>query len=231
MKKVMLSSLMLTVSLVAFAQDSEEEVPATRVFPDIKKHELGIMTQSGGVEDGVNLLGVQYKVWKDEHRAFRFIAAYGNYNTFNSSIVSLASDSLTEVHSLTKVNMPVIGMGLEMQRNFWRKVYFSAAVDIWGGYGGGSVDTFIHTRQRSNSGGPTITYGSPFIPQDVRMTYVAIAPSIGARIQGKRVTVGLDIMPLQLSYRNLNYEKGTSTGIVDFNAGLYLQRISVSYRL
>ncbi|MCD6064300.1 MAG: hypothetical protein K0R82_2211 [Flavipsychrobacter sp.] len=62
------------------------------------------------------------------------------------------------------------------------------------------------------------------------MTYVGLAPSIGAKIRGNRVTVGLELMPIQMVYRNINYEKASSVGVLDFNAGIYFQRISVAYR-
>jgi hypothetical protein len=230
MKKVILSALLLSIGTAAFAQETEEEVPVTRVQPAVRNHELGIMTQSGDNERSVNLVGAQYKVWKDEHRAFRFIAAFGSHTSYASSILALGADSITEVHSTTNVKMPVIGMGVEMQRQFWRRVYLSAAVDVWGGYGGGNVETFTGTRARTTAGGPINTYGSSFIPQDVKMTYVGLAPSIGAKIRGNRVTVGLELMPIQMVYRNINYEKASSVGVLDFNAGIYFQRISVAYR-
>ncbi|WP_276133607.1 hypothetical protein [Polluticoccus soli] len=230
MKKAILSALLLSLGVTVFAQEAKEETPATRKLPEFRKHELGIMQQSGGNDLGVNLVGAQYKTWRDEHHGLRFIAAYGNHNSFASSIVSLGSDSLTEVHSVTKVNMPVIGMGFEMQRHFWRSVYFSAAVDVWGGYGSGNVDTFSSTRHRTAAGPPTNTYGASFIPQDVSMSMVGIAPSVGAKILTNRVAFNLELMPVQMVFKSLNYEKAPSSSLFNFDAGMYLSRLSVSYR-
>lgn len=232
MKKAILSALLLSLGVIAFAQEAEEDVPATRVQQPIeRKHELGILTQSpGDAQGGVTLLGAQYKVWKDEHRAFRFLAGFGNHISYNSTIVGIGADSITEVHSSANVKMPVIGMGVEMHRNFWRNVYLSAAVDVWGGYGGGNIDTFASRRSLNSAGGPTNTYGTPLLEQDVTMTYVGLAPSIGGKIHGKRITFALELMPIQVVYRNVSYEKAPSSGILDFNAGLYFQRVSVSYR-
>lgn len=230
MKKTILSALLFSLGVTAFAQEAEEQIPATRVQPLVRKHELGIMTQSGGLDLSVNLIGAQYKSWRDEHHGIRFIAAYGNHNNFNSSIVSLGADSITEVHAITKVNMPVVGMGFEMQRNFWRSVYFSAAVDVWGGYGGGNVDTFTTTRDRNSASGPTNTYGASFIPQGLNMGVVGLAPSVGAKILTNRVAFQLELMPVQMVFRSLNYEKAPSASVFSFDAGMYLSRLSVSYR-
>lgn len=231
MRKAIFAALLLSLSIPAIAQETEEQIiPETRVQPVVRQHELGIVTEGAGYENGVNFIGAQYKNWKDEHRALRFMAGMGNYYTFNSSILSLGADSVTRAHSMTKVNMPMIGAGIEMQRHFWKKVHLFAAVDLKGGYGTGTIDTFIDRSARSQYAGPTNTYGTSFVPQDVKMTYVALTPSIGAKILTGRVSIGLELMPLQFAYRNMSYEKGPSSGVLDFNGGNFQQRVSVGYR-
>jgi hypothetical protein len=229
MKRNILFALLCACTIPAIAQEENDELTTPQPLPKVRTRELGIMTQMAGSEIDMNMIGVQFKTYKNERKAFRFMAAYGNYHSFNNNVIAVGSDSVTEVHSLTKVDLPIIGVGVEMQRHFWRKVYLFAGVELRGGYGKGSLDTMISSRPRSVQGPGNIS-GSPFIPQDVSLTYIAASPSIGAKIVGKRIGVGVELMPVNLSFRNVSYEKGPSSDNIDFNAAIFQQRLFVYYR-
>lgn len=229
MKKGILFALLCACALPVVAQEENDELTTPQPMPKVRTREIGIMNQMGGEDHDLNILGVQFKTWKNERKAFRFIAGYGNYYTFNNNVVALGSDSATEVHSITKVDMPMIGFGVDMQRHFWKNIYLFAGIEVRGGYGKGSLDTMI-SRRPINVQGPGNVNGAPFIPQDVSLTYIVASPSIGAKLHGKRLGASIELMPVNMAYRSLDYEKGTSISTFDFNGAIFQQRLSVYYR-
>ena len=230
MKRGILFALLCSCTLpAAIAQEENDELTTPQPLPRERTRELGIMSQMGGYDYDINIIGAQFKTYKDERRAFRLMAGYGNYHNFSNNDVAIGSDTVTEVHSFTKINMPLLGLGVEMQRHFWKKIYLFAGIEVRGGYGKGNLDTMMSSRQ-INTQGPGNPNGAPFVPQDVSLTYISASPSIGAKIHGKRIGAGIELMPVNLVYRNLDYEKGSSIGTFDFNSAIFQQRLFIYYR-
>lgn len=222
-----LASVLLTLSV--FAQDAASEKKP--LFP--RKNELGLMGETGFGNNNKNtgFTGVQYKRWVKPYMGYRVLAAYGEYyERYHLLSETKLGDTVIETSRETTVPLASLGAGIEMQRKFYKRVYLFAAVEVRGSYGRGRYNHVISQRVENNA----VNYyaETAFTPQaDVRMFSVFATPSIGAKLQWRKFSIGTEISALQLGYTNTKYkyEVNNSGGMIDFNAGVFRQRFFVHY--
>jgi hypothetical protein len=237
MKKLMLVALLGACAPQLYAQsETDNVVTLTEPLKNERTNEAGLFGQSvatGGYNSFLSLGGVQYKKWLRPNVGIRAILAHGNYISFQYSptAISVKGDTIINENLRTRVNMGFAGVGVEAQRHFYKRVHLFAGLELKGGYGSGYTDT-VYEKQYKESGHTTyskdirdIRSGTP----DVNMTYLGFSPSIGARLQWSRISIGAEIFPAEISYTGIN-TSGVKTSQFDFNMGELKQRIFIHYR-
>lgn len=219
--------LCMMAAMPAFAQ--EQKPTAILTTPRERLHEAGAFVQFHPADNGINMQGLQYTRWKNEHKGIRFILAHGSYNNSTSPITIIIPDTVMMRKTTTRINMGIIGTGLTKQYHVNKTLYMFAAVELKGGYGRGSVDTTIVKQFVEGPTSKEIT-GNLFRDQDVSMMYAGITPSIGFKFQRKRISAGIELLPLEISYTSRQYSKAPSTSMLDLDFGLLRQRLFINYR-
>jgi hypothetical protein len=222
-----LASALLTTSV--FAQD--ETKGKKTLFP--QKNELGLMAETGFGNNNKNtgFTGLQYKRWVKPYMGYRIIASYGEYyERYRLLSETRLGDTVIETSRATTVPLASLGAGIEMQRKFYKRVYLFAAVELRGSYGHGRYNHIVSQRVENNA----VNYyaETAFSPQaDVRMFSLFATPSIGAKLQWRKLIIGTEISAIQLGYTNTKYQYDMSNtgGMLDFNAGSFRQRFFVHY--
>jgi len=217
----------MMAALPAFAQEHKETSILTT--PRERMQEIGIFNQLYPGDQGVNMLGLQYTRWKNEHSGIRFIASYGSYQSFSSPIQVIIPDTVVMRKSTTKINLGIIGAGLTKQYHVNKNLYLFATVELKGGYGSGSVDTTAVKQYIDNEGAKEVA-GNLFHDQNVSMLYVAVTPAIGFKFQGRRLSAAIEILPMEMNYTSRHYTRSPSNSLFDLSAGILQQRLSVNYR-
>ena len=182
--------------------------------------------------ENLNLIGLQYKHWKNEHLGYRLIAAHRSYQAVSPrSSATMLGDTLFTTKRNTDIQMAFLGAGVEMQRHFYKKIYLFVAVELRGGYGTGGYYNALTIEKQNGS-----FYEHSTTPKinGARMLTVEMAPTIGAKMQHRNLCVGLEVSFAQFAYNSIKYPLTTSPSLVndtaDFNAGELAQRVFVHYR-
>ena len=219
-------TLPILLFLSAFSLAAQEQnVPLLKPM----NKELGLFGQTEGAGNNhyMNMVGFQYKHWRNEHLGLRLIGAFAQYNSNGSELQYITGDTSFSRQEQIHVNMPVVGVGVEAQRHFYRRIYLFAALELKGGYGNGNADTIF-----SKATGLVQPGAQPFERighYDASLLHIGMSASIGARAQFKRLGLGLELLPIQASY-NRTSGNGRHNGITDLNFGSFSQRISLNYR-
>lgn len=228
MKKLLLSLACVYGVHCANAQDAQDVKPATPARQ--LNQELGIFGQTemnNNDYGSASFAGLQYKRWRNEHLGFRAIVAYGQYSAYGSEIRMISGDTSTTRQRQINIDLPVVGFGLEAQRHFYKRVYLFAAVELKGGYGSGTADTFQYKtigRTSPISSAPESAGG-----RDADLLYIGMSASVGARLQWTRLALGLELFPVQMTYTKLD-DGHPYSGMSEFNLGNFSQRLSLSWR-
>jgi hypothetical protein len=228
--KTILSVALLAFTTSCFAQDTAS-LSIEKTKPT---QELGILLENGGSENSVNnfgLMGIQYKRYKNEHLGYRLFAAYGSpsFKEPHSYVLTKADTFIT--HSeIIRGDMGVIGGGLEAQRHFYKNVYLFAALELKGGYGTGYVDTIVE-KTYTNTPITNQDYGTNYRGHsgDLKITFASFTPTIGAKIQHRKMVAGVELLPVHFTIRNINYHNSYSTSDMNFDLLDFSTRLFVNY--
>lgn len=216
MKKTFLIALMLGISLTTQAQETD-----LKAEPDLKqrKNEIGFTTQTDMFSTMYNsnsLHAIQYKRWKNQHFGARFLLGYGDYQTDEHFRPIYTRDNDTIIRSLpvTYSTLGFAGVGLEAQRQFYKRVILFAAVEARFGFGSGSVDTATEYSHDNYSKYVREPYAST-TTADIFTAY--LTPTIGGKIEFKRINFGTELALNLMQYTSATYTNmpTTSTFIVD----------------
>lgn len=234
--KFVLHLALIILPCLAFAQEQKENSPQPIRLDKPFKNELGVLFQGGMGNNNNNndvdmiLAGVQYSHWVNERVGYRIIGAYGQYSSY-SGVNSFAVNQDTVLRKQTeiRINMPVLGAGLMAQRHFYRRVYLFAGLELRGAYGNGTRDTLVQTEYTGPDNFIQVGYRSGRASSDVSLLLINVDASIGAKLQFRRLVVGAEVLPLNVSYRLQNID-GSSYGIMDANLGTFSNRVFLQYR-
>ena len=231
MKKNILFSLLALTGYAPQAQEVATPAPRTH------NKEIGIFGQqtlSSSGDNSIAMMGVQFKKWKNPHYGFRVIAAYGGYSSSNNFYTNryqvITPDTIIEKYHTTDIGMGILGFGVEAQRVFYKRIVLFTALEVRGGYGSGKQDEYQSTRYGTQDS----YYENSFITdtRDANMVYIAVAPTIGAKVQFTRLNVGLEMTGINMSYKGIKvdgiipYDR-YNTG--DFSLGEFTHRVFVNY--
>lgn len=198
-----------------------------------RKNEIGLMFETNLTSsENLDLVGVQYKHWKNEHFGYRIIAAQRTYeSTTRDQYVSIQHDTVFRLGNSNNIKMAFIGAGIEAQRHFFKSVYLFAAVEIRGGYGSGNYNTTL-TVEKQN--GEYIETANSIKSNGVKMFAIEAVPSVGAKLQYKKLCFGTEAFFVHASYSKITYPITapviSSGSLLDFSAGELAQRFFINYR-
>ncbi len=205
-------------------------------------HALGLLVESNSMfaRDGnaeLATVGLQYNK-RRKKLSYKLTAGYASYdqephgNGFNSII----QDTAIRKTPKTKIDMVMIGGGLEVQRQFYRKLYFFAGVELRAGYGSGTVDTTITKEYYVPLVNPytgmavaaiaDASYGKT--GTDATLFYLGITPYFGLKLEFKRFILGTDFKNY-VAFTALHDRTG-ATGNVDFSSSNISQSFFVQYK-
>ncbi len=229
MKKILLGILLLPACL--HAQDVDTTRSAIGMYG-----ERNTFSNSPNYP-ATNTVGIMYKKRKKENVNYSFTLGYCK-STFEQPIgVKVITGNTSTVRSLQNdINIVVAGFGVERQRHFYRKSYFFAGIDWKAGYGTGTT-TSVMTRETwmPPSSPATSPYGEVLVSEtsapspDISMFLVYVSPYIGAKLEFKKVTVGLMVMNYLRA--EMHNSGGAQDVSFDFNAANLSKRLFVTYKL
>lgn len=163
-----------------------------------KKTELGVLGQifNGSREfRGQALMGFQFKRWVKPDIAFRVIAAYNPYNYSQRPFVKerYSTDSLKIQYSRISVDMIALGFGIEVQRQFYKRVFLFAGLELLAGYGTGTTSNFSKIVPVEDIYYNYIGSINPdFEETFYRKSYARVLPGVGAKIVFNKINFGLE---------------------------------------
>jgi hypothetical protein len=196
-----------------------------------KKNEIGafVHTYIGDPlnKSDVDIVGVNYNRWVNANLGYRIIAGYGNYTTLSGVIQkNFMLDTFIDKNIRTHIGLGVVGAGLQAQKQVYKKIYLFAAIEVRMGYGSGTIDTAITKTYRENE--HYATKESLNFSNNANMFYAGLSPTAGIKLSGKRLSGGIELYGLNLSYQNISNVRGGS--IANFNMGNIGQRLFINYR-
>jgi hypothetical protein len=172
---------------------------------------------------------------KKEHMIYTFSLAMSTFHDEPyTNIKYVNGNRATMLWHRTIVNMPMVGLGVEWQRQFYKKVYFFAGLEWKAGYGSGSSDTLEQVETimppPDPNGAPkywtkTTVYTGERQPVD--MLIMGAAPHIGAKLEFKRFTIGT--MYLNYLWFTTTQTKSSSMASIDLDVTNIYHRFFVGH--
>lgn len=235
MKKLMTVLLISSISISASAQDIQSQLTENKA-PKVKKYELGVTTEMNVFGDNnASFQALQFKKWKNEHYGARLLLGYGNFQSNNDFPIYYTefNDTITKSAPYRTSQIGFAGLGLEAQRQFYKRVYLFAAVEAKFGYGTTMLDTLVERVQsnantrpwENNPGSPQIRTGTGVS----KMFYVGVTPTFGAKFQFSHITFGSEMAWNVFNYTSYEHPAGHSN-TTDFDMSKISPRFFVHYR-
>jgi hypothetical protein len=228
MKLIHLLALALPLNL--HAQDTIKKQVAIGLVQEANR-----MYQGNGTPY-ISTVGLQFRKNYKRNFSYSALLGYSHYLVVPQRNFSYIKGDTAYARSETSnIGMAVLGLGLEAERHFYKKVHFFAGLELRGGYGGGTTDTVI-TRQYNavhTSSGSVYTY----IASDERhvkgadesLVYAAVTPYVGGKIELKKFSFGLSFMN-SLYLRLTQPEGHPSLGLLDFDLSNVTKRLFILYK-
>lgn len=228
--KILPLILAVTFALSATAQDE-----ISNQLPDkTRKNEIGLLYDpgiSGNNPQSSN--SIQYKRWvKPEFMAYRANIGYGKLNKHDGEIVypSLGDTVITQ-HSISDIPEFHAGIGVEMQRHFYKKIYLYAAVDLYASFGSGTTNDILD-KEVFDSNGTSVYRNQDQLMQSATQHFaIGVLPLVGIKLQFSRISFGTELTGIKTEYSGQTYSsKPTTGGYFDVSIGDFTQRLFVNYR-
>lgn len=232
MKRNILIALLTAAGITSQAQET------TTPLPKMYGKEIGLFAQqnfsSGSGNDKIIMAGAQFKKWQTPHYGFRVLVSFGNYSDYDRFYSNhyrvTAPDTILEKYNSTDINMGIIGFGAEAQRVFYKRIVLFAAIEIRGGYGTGrQEENTVTTYNTQNEQYQNYRVTSS---KDASIIYIGAAPTIGAKVQFKRINFGLEATGVNMEYKSIKAENTLygRYGTSDFSLGDITQRLFVGFQ-
>jgi len=227
--------LISSIGIGAAAQETTEPTPKR----EPGKNEMGLFVEPissnnfNGSYDSWG--GVQFKRWAKPNIAYRIIGAVGDYIGYsNPMYVEKRGDTILQRSYNTNVPMYFLGGGVEVQRQFYKKVVLYAAIEVKAGYGTGRNQELLTKVLESQQGVfvPDMYFEVDNIGTH-RVTAFTIdaTPFIGAKLNFRRLSLGTEISAINIGLEKMQVENIPSyNGVTNFDVGDLRQRVYLNYR-
>ncbi len=228
-----LSVCLLLLPLQIFADDTTTH-----------KNALGIYTETNAVfsaihNPGIGAVGLVYKIRRSPVNSFVATLGYTGYNDRPiPQFTSFNKDTAFSRPGVTKVGLVTAGFGIEAQRHFYRRVSLYAGAEVRAGYGSGTTDTFSRAHYNRPYTNPANGHVSPYndftdtriLTSDVAMVTGSFTAYLGARVDIKRLSIGLQFMN-GMVYENIKPDKAAGYSNLNWDLSNITQRLLFTYRL
>lgn len=182
--------------------------------------------------------GLQYHKKRGKHSSYSFTAGYGNYNhSPNSETVLISGDTAKGRSISDNINLGILGFGIETERQFYKKLYFFAGLELRAGYGSGTVDstsTNEYNALQNNPGGPPFetVVSQPYNTRSgtESLFYMGFTPYFGLKLEFKKFSIGTSFMNY-VHYEAISTKGGGSYGSLNFDSNNITQQVFVRYKL
>lgn len=233
---LIIASVLTTLS--ATAQDTEREQVTPKRVPG--KNEIGFFTEIFNTNNWYNsnysaTAGLQYKRWAKPNIAYRIMGSLGHYSQQSAAYFKeKRNDTVFQTQNYANIPMYFAGGGVEVQRQFYKKVTLYAAIELKAGYGAGTSEE-VEIQEVQQASYP---YGSPIYhhqsntlrTNDVSAFVMDVTPFIGAKLNFKRLSLGTEISVIKAGFEHVNYDNMPNYGTGNFDAGNFRQRLYLNYR-
>ena len=157
MKNLIASLTLASISCFATAQEIQSPERHTQ---KIRKHEIGLTTETDVFSNDLNsttFQALQFKKWKNEHYGARFLLGHSQLQSDVNHPVTYTTqnDTITKRIPLTNARLGIVGVGLEAQRQFYKRIYMFAAVEGRFGFGKATTQDIV---ERVDKNGQYISY-------------------------------------------------------------------------
>lgn len=209
MKKISLILIFVTAAFATtFAQQQSIKTTSTSPLSSFaeKRNEMGIFGQAsfGNLNNqGQVLNGIQYKHWIKPNIGIRIMGGFSPYSYNRRPIVleRMGNDTVKVSNYYHEANTVFVGLGIEAQRHFYRRVFLYASLDIIGGYGTGHAQTNTSLNSIYNPNQTFISNNLPdYLQGKYSRSYVKLLPNIGGKIVFKRFDFGLDMSAIDINW-------------------------------
>jgi hypothetical protein len=208
------------------------------------KNSFGIYTETNAAfaattNPGMGTVGLVYKIRRSPINSFVATLGYTGYNDRpEPRFTSFNKDTAFSRPGVTKVGLVTAGFGIEAQRHFYRRVSLYAGAELRAGYGSGTTDTFSRTHYNRPYTNPANGHVSPYndytdtrvLTNDVTMVSANFTAYLGARVDIKRLSIGLQFMN-GMRYENIMPDKGSGYSNLSWDLSNITQRLLFTYRL
>ncbi len=223
MKAILLAFLVLALPLCISAQENEaDDIITLDEQTKFRKNEIGLVTQIHfGYENypGGILIGGNYKRRVNQMLSYRVLGGFTPYQNFKESgITSIKEDTVYRNFYSTDIKAGFLGVGLEVQRKFHKRVYMYAALELLGGYGSGLE--YKGTRATKYDDNEPFFIPNTKIPdsEKSKIAFLNFHPAVGSKIVFKRINFGLEVTVLKFSNQMSKLESNNSWAFSgDFN--------------
>ena len=192
----------------------------------------------GNNNASMSTLGVQYRKKGKKYLSHTFTAGYGSYSYSRyDNLIKISGDTAKTRRFVDNINLGILGSGIEAERQFYKKLYFFAGLELHAGYGTGTADTTITKQYNVLLYNPhtgtlyeTMVYGPGSTTSGPEsMFYIGLTPYFGLKLEFKRVSIGTAFMNY-VTFSDIMQKAGNTYGSIDFDMGNITQRIFVSYK-
>lgn len=217
----------ISISTAVTAQD----VKQNDVLPKQRKNEIGFVSDLG-LSSNNSGIGILYKHWINDYKGIRANVSYLGYSYTNSKIFFPAQgDTVFSKQAFTDISTIYASIGAEMQRQFYKRVYMYAAIDLYAAYGTGNTEEILSKELSTNNTNERLDYavGATYSSTLFR---IGVMPMVGVKFNLSRVSFGTELSGILTEYKSLKHSNGMPSdgGIMDFSMGHFTQRVFVTFR-
>lgn len=228
MKSILLTFVLACAVLITNAQEIQPLV--MKKTPG--KNEIGFFGEStlGNTNNYSARIALQYKRWVKPDKAYRIFAGYSYYQKSAERLyLGHLSDTIYTSYQRKDIPMVFAGIGAEIQRHFYKKIYLSAAVDVHFAYGTGSDNTVTQIEKRNDN---NVEYFIEKVANSgkAELFQTGITPWIGAKYLFNRISFGTELSVVQMDISALSINDARSSGGFNMDGGNLRQRIYFNYR-
>jgi hypothetical protein len=225
--------LALSFVFTSSSLSAQEVTSEKQISPKIKSREVGAFVQynlgPASSQGDLNLTGLQYSKWITPTKGYRFSVSYGHYKSREQAETYAKSDTAVQVSHISQADLLVIGGAWQVQRKFYKRLYLFAALEMKAGYGSRELDTITTKYYTFKNGRGQDGFNTGWGSKN-NMLYADLAPSVGAKLQFNRISIGTEFVFDLASYNSGTYPDGTGMSVFNLNLGKTSSRLFVNYR-
>lgn len=204
-----------------------------------KKNEIGLFGEQkfSNSMNNAGKFGIFYRRENKENKFRRFQLFHTSLNSFsmnNPYSVIQHNDTIVSKYFVNNMSGFGLGYGIEKQRNFYKKVFLYAALDVRFTYKQHKFYNHVDTTVMSNVQYSSMVHfnsTSTRIPNyNAKGYYISVLPTIGAKIDIRnRIVVGTEMM-MTTNVGFYSQKTTTNYTIFDLDMDLFTQKFYINYK-